>query len=144
MSIVDKVGSFISPVSVTVFGAKETLQGSVDISEGNLLAGVKKIFAGLTAINLGTRWMGLTDGTHQELMKYSLCMNAGSVAVKGLIKLKDGISQRSSTQIMKGLAQAAAGAVASICIDTLDSKVLLVAHQASLLAVTSYYPKNGS
>lgn len=122
---------------VLAFGIKETIQGPIEIGEGNFRKGLNKTLIGLTATNLGSRWMGFGGGLHQELMKYSLCLGTAAVGVRGFCNFANGIKNRSKFQVVEGIAQAAMGLAATVYLDSLSSKVLLVAQQTFLLVMTS-------
>ncbi len=125
-----------SPMAITTLGVEQTIQGSFDIGEGHALQGVKKTLIGLTATNLGARWMSYMP---QDLMKYSLCTGAGAVSIKGVFSIIKGIKQKNAFQIIKGASQAAMGCAQFNYIINLDSNVILVAHQASVVAMSSLY-----
>ncbi len=137
MSVTFESASDMPAALITCLGTKEAIEGSIDLGGGNLLQGAKKVFVGLSGTNLGARAMGLGDGMHQEMMKYSLSAGPGYVAVKGLSKLFNGVQQKSTFQVVKGAAQTAVGVAGVVALDALDSKVILVAHQASLLSLIS-------
>lgn len=138
MSIIQNFLSTAIPTAITYFGTKETIHETAKISE-NLLQGAQKTLIGLTAINLGTRWLDLNEAMPQELMKYSLCAGMGTMAVKGISDFVQGIKERNIFEVLKASAKVTIGTAGALIIDALDSKVVLVAQQALLLSLASFY-----
>lgn len=139
MTVLEKGLPYPSPMEVIgILGMGGTVLGCHDISEGKFWQGVQKTFLGLTATNLGARSIGFDHFSTQELMKDSILIGASSVTIKGATNFILGGIQKNKDQMIKGLAQGILGAT-GYAINNLDAKVILVAHQATLLAFTSLY-----
>lgn len=139
MDVLSNSVYYSSQVGVMGFGFSEIIRGSIEITKGNIRSGLQKTFTGLIGTHLGSRWMGFGDGLHQELMKYSLCVGTAAIGATGFCNFDSGIINRNKSKIIQGIAQIVIGISATAYLDALNSKVVLVAHQAILLTIASYW-----
>lgn len=121
----------------TGLGMGATIEGFLNIGDGDLVPGARKIVGGLTLTNFGARYLGFNNTMPQDLLKYSLCEGVALIALKGISHITDGLSDRNFFQIVKGAAQSAIGITGFFYLESLGSKVYLVAHQTLLLTLAS-------
>ena len=122
---------------ITAAGAGETANGFLDISSGNFARGSKEVLLGMTAVNLSVRAQLLDERNHADLMQYVLAAGTAAVTAEGAVYLIKGIKQRNVEDILKGSLKTGVGATATAYILSLDSRIIVVAHQATILALTS-------
>ena len=122
---------------ITAAGAGETANGFLDISSGNFARGSKEVLLGMTAVNLSGRAQLLDERRHADLMKYVLAAGTAAVTVESAVYLIKGVKQRNVEDILKGSLKTGMGAAATAFIFCLDSRIIVVAHQATILALSS-------
>lgn len=125
------------PMMVTTAGVGGTLLGSLRLTDGDIKGGAQDVFIGMTFANLGGRFQGLDSHSHSMLMKYTLGAGTGVVGVRGLVRLASGVKQKSVDEILKGGIQTIAGIGTAFVVSNLDARTLVVAHEASILALSS-------
>lgn len=122
-------------------GVAKTLQGFFSLGQGRIQQGVQRVFLGMSVTNLGGRALGLSPTSHANLMKYILGVGAATaVGARAAECVWDGIQQKSPVKIIKGILQTTVmGTVGCLYINSLDAKIIVVAHQAALVVLSSSY-----
>jgi hypothetical protein len=120
-------------------GIGETIGGALALANGGMRREAGTMILGMTMTNVGGRLQGLDSASHSELMQGALVLGTGAVGVQGSVRLARGVKQKNAQEIFKGSLQAAAGIVGSAFVYSLDSRIIVVAHQASLLALSSAF-----
>lgn len=127
----------VSGVSETITGAFKFTKGKIqDVRQsiGHIQDVGKSIVSGLYGMSLRS---GI-DG-NSELLKYSLTAMAGTIGGLGAIQLANGIQQRNVYKIIQGAATTVTGAVGSVLVYSIDSRMIIAAHHASILGATSSF-----
>lgn len=120
---------------LAVAGATETADGITEIGRGNFQKGIEKTIIGLTGANLGMRLLGIQDKTLPEVMKYSIFAGAIASLVEGVRELSEAIADGNRFSMAFGGAKSIVGIASLSLIKRLDSRIVLVVHQASLLVL---------
>ncbi len=124
---------------MTTIGIGGTIFGSLDLTNGHILEGAKTLFLGMTSLNLGGRLQGLGPIAHSKLMQCALGAGAAVVGAQGALRLARGVTQKNVAEIFKGAVQTATGLAGTACIHSLDSRIIVIAHQASVIALSSSF-----
>lgn len=126
-------------------GVGVTIEGALNLGDGDLVRGARKIIYGLAGTNFGARYLGFSDSITQDLMQYSLCQGIALTALNGICHAARGFSQKRFTQFIKGAAQSGMGALVFCGMSSMDAKTFSVAHQALLVTLaSSHLAKSGS
>jgi hypothetical protein len=124
---------------MTAVGIGGTILGALDLINGRILKGAKTLFLGMTATNLGGRFQGLDPNSHSTLMKCALGAGTVAVGVQGALRLASAVKQKSVAEIIKGAIQTTTGIAGTAFVYSLDSRILVIAHQASVIALSSSF-----
>lgn len=123
----------------SIYGITHTIQGAFDLTRGSLLSGLKRLFLGTTFTNAGGGLAGLDSENRSELIKDALVAGAGAAFGKGVRDCTFGIKEKNGIKVLHGGIQALTGVTGAFLISSLDAKVLLVANQASILALSGAF-----
>jgi len=134
---VQKYLPHVSPMTMTTLGIEATIQGPLDISEGNFKQGIQKTIYGLASMHFGASWMG--SDSPQILIQNVVTSGVGIIGAKGCYNLVQSILKNNTELGAKGFAQGILGIGGFYLINALDSKALLAMHQLSLLVLSSYF-----
>lgn len=136
------IHSMVSGIGGMVTGAFNFTKGKMQEagqSIGHIQDIGKSIFLGLCGVSLRGGIRGLDAETNGEVMKYSLTAMAGMMGGLGAIQLTKGIKQRNVYEMIQGAATTATGVAGSLLVYSLDSRIIIAAHQASILGATSSF-----
>ena len=112
-------------LGVTAVGLKETVGGFLDISDGNIVTGAKKVLVGMSAVNMGGRLDTLDSADHADLMKYTLVAGTSAVAAQGVQTLSNGIAHKNLNDLITGIAKVTIGAASTSSILSLNSRIIV-------------------
>lgn len=130
--------SYVLSASATVLGISNTISGISQIAEeGNFQSGAQRCLAGVINMNIGSWLLDVKETTHAGLMQGSLIAGVGTVALSGAEKAFQGIKKLDLSVVVRGTVQAALGGVLAACVASVDSKIMSIAHQASVLCFAS-------
>jgi len=129
----------LAPISMTAFGLGLNIQGSLDLINGRILRGTQEALLGMISTDLGGRFLGLDSEPHSKLMKCSLGAGTVAVGMQGALRLGNGVKQKSVAEIIGGGIQTAVGIAGTVFIYSLDSRMIMIAHQASVIALPSTF-----
>lgn len=120
-------------------GLRQTVQGTLQINNGNIVDGISKTLTGLMATSIVSQSFGADYTTHQNLLKYSLFAGALSATISNVGSIKEGLKNRSILQTIQGISLSILGLASTLYIYGMDSKMIRVAQQSFLMAYTSLY-----
>lgn len=129
----------MSAISLILSGIGGTAIGAFQFTKGHIKSSMQSIFLGLSATNIGGRLHGLDSREQGEIMKCALTVATGTVGTLGAIQLKRGIKQRNISEIIKGTTTTVTGIAGTVLAYSLDSRTIIVAHQACVLGLTSSF-----
>jgi hypothetical protein len=131
--------TYLAPITTTAFGLGLNIRGSLDLINGRILSGTKEVLLGMISTNLGGRFLGLNSKSHSKLMKCSLGAGTVAVGMQGALRLGNGVKQKSVAEIIGSGIQTAVGIAGTAFIYSLDSRMIMIAHQASVIALPSTF-----
>jgi hypothetical protein len=119
------------------WGVKETVLGALDVSEGKIGSGIKKLLFGTVTTNLAAQCAGVSHFCRRHLVKWSVLGGFLAVAIKGAFRCKRGYEERDTEALVKGAAQAALGIAGTACVAIVNpGRLMTRAQDSSFLVLT--------
>ncbi len=129
----------MSAISLILSGIGRAAIGAFQFTNGHIKSSMQCLFLGLSETNIGGRLHALDSRALGEVMKYALTATTGTMGALGAIQLTKGIKQRNVSEIIKGAVTTVTGIAGTMLVYSLDSRIITVAHQASVLGVTGSF-----
>jgi len=124
-----------NPISLVWNGSSDIFSGSAAIASGNIFQGMRRVFSGLTATNLGGHLIGLDPAFCSGLMKLSLVLGSWKGFFAGVSQIGSGLMQKNLTEITQGATRSTASAAIAVFLGSLDSRMLKIGHEALTVAL---------
>jgi len=128
---------WLKSLSSMGFGVGRTTLDVLQSTTESIQDSIVSVFLAMTSANVGGWLCRLGPREHRESMRYALVTGTAIMGLAGAIHLRKGITQKSISKILEGSVTLLAGAVGSVLAFSLDSRIIVIAHQASILGVTS-------
>lgn len=118
-------------------GMAASAKGCLDLVSGRFVEGATMLLTGLTVMAADAKLNFLNRVDLSNLVKFSIFSGVAAAAVQGGFRFVDGIKQHNSIELLKGAFQTAVGAIVGSFVSTLDSRVVMIAHQAAIITLSS-------
>ena len=127
----------MSSISLMISGIEGFTMCTFQLAKSCFLSSMQSIPLGLNESNFGERLHEHDLRNYGEGMKYTLAAVTGTIGALGALQISRKIKQRNLSEITKGTVSTLTGIALAALSYSLDSRMIMIAHQASILRLTS-------